>query len=166
MSSLWTPSGEHAPEPDEPDQPAYSEAPGFTDEELTELARVRAEIAATPVADLVANHAVGLWSLEAMTTVQHWRLAVTRSLPGFVVLTESAHSAEIRIRNRGRLPEHFDYEQGNGTRTGLELVRTLLGLPSGMLKFRTRKGTVEVTLRLGAPLVANHARGEAVGASK
>ena len=31
------------------------------------------------VATHLLNHAVGLWSLEAMTAVQHWRLAVTRS---------------------------------------------------------------------------------------
>jgi adenylate cyclase len=41
------------------------------------------------VATHLLNHAVGLWSLEAMATVQHWRLAVTRSPPGFVVLTAS-----------------------------------------------------------------------------
>src|SRR5271170_8132375 len=41
------------------------------------------------VATHLLNHAVGLSSLEAMTTVQHWRLAVTRSPPGFVVLTAS-----------------------------------------------------------------------------
>jgi adenylate cyclase len=41
------------------------------------------------------NHAVGLWSLEAMTRVQHWRLVVTRSPPGFVLLTSAllAHAA-------------------------------------------------------------------------
>ncbi|WP_139031368.1 adenylate/guanylate cyclase domain-containing protein [Bradyrhizobium sp. ORS 375] len=32
------------------------------------------------------NHAVGLFSLEAMDEVQEWRLAVTRSWPGMVVL--------------------------------------------------------------------------------
>ena len=37
------------------------------------------------VATHLLNHAVGLWSLEAMTMVQHWRLAVTRSPPGFIV---------------------------------------------------------------------------------
>jgi hypothetical protein len=31
-----------------------------------ELARVRAELAATPVADVVANHAVGLWQLAIL----------------------------------------------------------------------------------------------------
>ena len=38
------------------------------------------------VATHLINHAVGLWSLEAMTRVQHWRLVVTRSPPGFVLL--------------------------------------------------------------------------------
>ena len=47
------------------------------------------------VATHLINHAVGLWSLEAMTRVQHWRLAVTRSPPGFVLLTAAllAHTA-------------------------------------------------------------------------
>ena len=41
------------------------------------------------------NHALGLWSLEAMTRAQVWRLAVTRSPPGFLVLTAAllSHSA-------------------------------------------------------------------------
>jgi hypothetical protein len=30
------------------------------------MARVRAELAATPVADIVANHAVGLWQLAVL----------------------------------------------------------------------------------------------------
>jgi adenylate cyclase len=32
------------------------------------------------------NHALGIWSLDAMTRAQVWRLAVTRSAPGTVVL--------------------------------------------------------------------------------
>jgi len=32
------------------------------------------------------NHALGLWSLDAMAAFQHWRLAVTRSAPGTVAL--------------------------------------------------------------------------------
>ena len=32
------------------------------------------------------NHALGIWSLEAMATAQGWRLAVTRSWPGAAVL--------------------------------------------------------------------------------
>jgi len=32
------------------------------------------------------NHAVGLFNLEAMDQVQQWRLAVTRSLPGMIIL--------------------------------------------------------------------------------
>lgn len=63
MSSLWTPSGgEPEPVPDEPalDEPVPDEpAPD-------ELRRVRAELAATSVADLVANHAIGLWQLAVL----------------------------------------------------------------------------------------------------
>ena len=75
MSSLWTPSGEHVPD-DEPgagrgpgapsgESPSTAAAPD--DAELAvELRRVRAELAATPVADIVANHAVGLWQLAVL----------------------------------------------------------------------------------------------------
>ena len=67
MSGLWTPSGEHQPEP-------AAGAAGddlLEDEELDpevaeELRRVRAEIAATPAEDLVARHAVGLWELAVL----------------------------------------------------------------------------------------------------
>lgn len=61
MSTLWTPSGEHQPEPGpdadgEPDQAAVAE----------ELRRVRAELAATPVVELIANHGIGLWQLAVL----------------------------------------------------------------------------------------------------
>ena len=64
MSTLWTPSGDPPPEPEsgppgEPDAAAVAE----------ELRRVRAELAATPVADLIANHAVGLWQLAVLHLV-------------------------------------------------------------------------------------------------
>lgn len=77
VSSLWTPSGEHEPAPSSTDEPAVSDdarpgpgAPGAGDvDEATvreELRRVRAELAGTPVADLVANHAIGLWQLAVL----------------------------------------------------------------------------------------------------
>jgi hypothetical protein len=76
VSSLWTPSGEHEPAaaPGEPAVPG-SGAPGAggahdgdVDEAVVreELRRVRAELAGTPVADLVANHAIGLWQLAVL----------------------------------------------------------------------------------------------------
>ena len=67
MSGLWTPSGEHVP-----DEGPAEEDDAYLDEELTEeevaeeLRRVRAEISSTPVADIVANHAVGLWQLAVL----------------------------------------------------------------------------------------------------
>jgi hypothetical protein len=70
VSSLWTPSGDHLPEPD----PGHESPPeGGRDEAspdeaaiAAEMERVRAELAATPVADIVANHAVGLWQLAVL----------------------------------------------------------------------------------------------------
>ncbi len=61
-----------------PDDPEGPGGPGPAGEELDgldeydeeevaeELRRVRAEIAGTPVADIVANHAVGLWQLAVL----------------------------------------------------------------------------------------------------
>jgi hypothetical protein len=77
VSGLWTPSGEHVPgdEPARGDDPDLDEAAldeADLDEELTdeevaeELRRVRAEISGTPVRDIVANHAVGLWQLAVL----------------------------------------------------------------------------------------------------
>ncbi len=66
MSGLWTPSGEHVPGREEPTSP--SDASAVPDEAALaeELRRVREEIAGTPVADIVANHAVGLWQLAVL----------------------------------------------------------------------------------------------------
>jgi hypothetical protein len=79
VSGLWTPSGEHVPGegPREGSGEGSGEdlEPGYDadlDEELTEeevaeeLRRVRTEIAGTPVRDIVANHAVGLWQLAVL----------------------------------------------------------------------------------------------------
>jgi hypothetical protein len=69
VSGLWTPSGEHGAEPEPAAEAVDDEY--LTDEELDpevaeELRRVRAEIAAAPVEDLVARHAVGLWELAVL----------------------------------------------------------------------------------------------------
>jgi hypothetical protein len=78
VSGLWTPSGEHRPAAgdDATDDPSPSrevggdaglEDAGLDDAEVhEELRRVRAELAGTPVADLVANHAIGLWQLAVL----------------------------------------------------------------------------------------------------
>ena len=73
MSSLWTPSGEHRPEPSAPggDGGRGGDGGDELDEAAVaeELRRVRAELAATPVVDLIANHCVGLWQLAVLHLV-------------------------------------------------------------------------------------------------
>jgi len=70
VSTIWTPSGEHEPEPGSDDRGG-----GGGDEELdeaavaAELRRVRAELAATPVVDLIANHVIGLWQIAVLHLV-------------------------------------------------------------------------------------------------
>lgn len=83
MSGLWTPSGEHQPGPGAPVGTGPGPGPGPDlgpdlgpgpgpdggpeDEAVEEeLRRVRAEIADTPVIDIVANHAIGLWQLAVL----------------------------------------------------------------------------------------------------
>jgi hypothetical protein len=76
VSSLWTPYGEHEPrEEDGPTEPrSAGPAAGPAGEEgppgdevdpevAEELHQLREQLAATPVGDIVANHAVGLWQL-------------------------------------------------------------------------------------------------------
>ena len=75
MSTLWTPGGDQPSEPrgDPPGPPGGHPGggPGEPDdaEVAAELRRVRAELAATPVPDLIANHAVGLWQLAVLHLV-------------------------------------------------------------------------------------------------
>ena len=84
MSSLWTPYGEHQPEEEgpagpgtDPPPPGAGPRPGpdpgpdagpdveaeIDPEVAAQLAEARAQLAATPVTDIIANHAVGLWQL-------------------------------------------------------------------------------------------------------
>jgi hypothetical protein len=82
VSSLWTPDGEHRVPRGDPSPPpdAGSSAPSGSGEGATagggaaqagtpgeaELAAVAAELLATPVEDLVANHCYGLFELAAL----------------------------------------------------------------------------------------------------
>jgi hypothetical protein len=69
MSSIWTPSGEHQPS----DGPTGGSPPGPngdpsappdpSPEEIEALREVHARLVATPVEDVIANHALGLWQV-------------------------------------------------------------------------------------------------------
>jgi hypothetical protein len=75
VSGLWTPSGA---DPDlDTGSGAGSDRPGPeprdgepTEEQRAaaeaELARIQEELAATPVAEIIANHAIGLWQLAVL----------------------------------------------------------------------------------------------------
>jgi hypothetical protein len=73
VSSLWTPSGEHQPADDSPDGPPGAGGPEGTDaqreereptpEEVEALREVHARLISTPVEDVIANHALGIWQL-------------------------------------------------------------------------------------------------------
>jgi len=72
MSSIWTPSGEHQPSdgpgggPGGPPRGPDGDPPGEpvpTAEEIEALREVHARLIATPVEDVIANHALGLWQV-------------------------------------------------------------------------------------------------------
>ena len=67
MSGLWTPGGDAVPPTSGGDAvPPMSGpgAPGGPDaEEIAALRELHARISATPVADMILNHAVGIWQL-------------------------------------------------------------------------------------------------------
>lgn len=70
MSSLWTPGGERpvGREPSGPSEPVPGPGPEELDREPTaeELEALTRELASTPVAVVVANHAMGLFELAAL----------------------------------------------------------------------------------------------------
>jgi hypothetical protein len=73
VSSLWTPSGEHQPsdgpppgsggDPPNPSDPNDPPGPDPSPEEIEALREVHARLVATPVEDVIANHALGLWQV-------------------------------------------------------------------------------------------------------
>jgi len=70
VSGLWTPGGAEPPEPPAPgdDFPDLGAAPGAgepppTPEELEAVRELHERLAATPVADVIVNHAIGIWQL-------------------------------------------------------------------------------------------------------
>jgi hypothetical protein len=71
VSTLWTPGGEQEPSDENPeDQPGVPQ-PGAAGDETDEQAReqlrqLREQLAETPVSDIVANHAIGLWELALL----------------------------------------------------------------------------------------------------
>ena len=59
MSGLWTPGGGDRGDDPEPTQ----QAPEPSEEEIAALRDLHARLAATPVADVIVNHAIGIWQL-------------------------------------------------------------------------------------------------------
>ncbi len=64
MTGLWTPGGgepQQPPPPPPPGQPPSGDEP--SEEELEALRELHARLAGTPVADVIVNHAIGIWQL-------------------------------------------------------------------------------------------------------
>lgn len=63
MSTLWTPSGERGPSDQGSGDDASGNEPAASADEIEALRAVHAKLVATPVEDVVANHALGIWQL-------------------------------------------------------------------------------------------------------
>ena len=71
MSGLWTPGGERDVPPADTETQAGAFEPGAAGPEdeaqaREQLRQLREQLAATPVEDIVANHAIGLWELALL----------------------------------------------------------------------------------------------------
>ncbi len=65
--------------------------------------------------------------------------------------------AWVSIRNAGRLPKGFDFENGHNLGTGLSLVEALLPKQDARLEFSHEHDVVEARLSLSNPLFATDA---------
>jgi adenylate cyclase len=78
------------------------------------------------------NHALGLWSLDAMAVFQHWRLAVTRSAPGTLALGAAlvVHLSlalwRIARLKTWRLPRAARWQLGTGAAVALLIMPHLV----------------------------------------
>jgi hypothetical protein len=148
MSSLWTPDGERPvnrdPEPAvaPADRPPEAELTPEQQDQAREMAKqmadARAQLLAADAADLVANHAMGLYELAAIhltaeePDLSSARLAVDAlgalvdGLPGRLgqheeTLNEALHSARMafvqRSQNGGQVPDESAGSDGATTST-------------------------------------------------
>jgi Domain of unknown function (DUF1844) len=115
MTGLWTPYGEHQPEPDRPDQPGTSGgpplvggpgggpdlSPDLSPEEAAaareQLRELREQLANTPVADIIANHVIGLWELAV--------LHLTTGAPSQAPAPAGGEAAASAAPDEGRTPD-------------------------------------------------------------
>jgi hypothetical protein len=68
VSGLWTPGSGDPREPssdpdDAPSGPSGESSPAPTPEELEAVRELHERLTATPVADVIVNHAIGIWQL-------------------------------------------------------------------------------------------------------
>ncbi len=63
MTGLWTPGGDEPQQPPSPPGQPPPSADEPSEEELAALRELHARLAATPVADVIVNHAIGIWQL-------------------------------------------------------------------------------------------------------
>jgi hypothetical protein len=66
MSSLWTPSGEHFPDKEDPPSPPSPPSPPPDAEAQAEFDAMRQQLANTPAEVVMANHCYGIFELATI----------------------------------------------------------------------------------------------------
>jgi PAS domain S-box-containing protein len=96
--------------------------------------------------------AVALAVNELLTNAVKHRPRGSQSRVAIDVVEREA-AVEIRIRNRGVLPERFDLEALRHAGSGMSLITALLPRRGAMLDYVQRDGWVIATLTLAAPVI-------------
>ncbi len=125
--SLWTPGGEHTPDPS---ANAPDSTPDLSPEEQSrleamqqEMAEVREQLLAAPASVVIANHAMGIYELAA--------LHLTAPTPKLAEASLAIDALSVLLENlQGRLGEAEP-----------TLGEALVGLKAAYLEVRSRQGS-------------------------
>jgi two-component sensor histidine kinase len=99
--------------------------------------------------------AVALILNELMSNaVKHSGVAAQQTVI-WIQAAQDAEHVQVRVRNRGRLPDGFDFASGRGLGTGLSLVRSLVPAAGMDLAFIQDGEAVEVRIDFSPPVLAS-----------
>jgi two-component sensor histidine kinase len=99
--------------------------------------------------------AVALILNEVISNAVKHTAAEAGNAPVLVQIKCDPERAQVRVRNRGRLPDGFDHTCGTRVGTGLGLVRTMVPRDGMCMAYAQDGETVDVQIDLTAPVVVS-----------